>query len=146
MQTRLLLPRILALTMCSGLAQQPLQHQTSDDYWTDSATHLMWTKKDNGTVGTQREAVKYCADLRLGGFSDWRVPEIDELAGLYDPAVPQRRHIRGGINLEICCAWSGTPGENSGEAWEFNFHLGRRKSLPVADRDYEYMVVCARRA
>ena len=39
------------------------------------------------------EAVDYCKNLKLGGFSNWRLPEIEELQGISDPSsnVPANR-------------------------------------------------------
>jgi hypothetical protein len=55
--------------------------------WTDSATGLMWTRSDNNADLDFDHAVSYCKNLNRGGFSDWRLPEIDELKGLYDPSL-----------------------------------------------------------
>jgi hypothetical protein len=40
----------------------------------------------------------------LGGYHDWRLPLIGELAGLYDPK--QDGHLKGGIRLSSAWAWS----------------------------------------
>jgi hypothetical protein len=67
-------------------------------YWVDFSTGLMWTAKDNGKDVSWRQATKYCRDLRLAGFSDWRLATIDELAGIYDgtglDAPPPREGIK----------------------------------------------------
>jgi hypothetical protein len=55
-------------------------------YWVDPTTKLMWTRKDNGKDVNWRTAVKYCRELRLAGYSDWRLATIDELSGIYDDA------------------------------------------------------------
>ena len=56
----------------------------SADVWTDSDTGLTWASKDNGSNVTQRQALDYCKNLSVAGFRDWRLPEIAEVAGLYD--------------------------------------------------------------
>lgn len=48
--------------------------------WTDPSTGLMWTGKDV----SWKKAMKYCRDLRLAGYSDWRLANIGELQGIYD--------------------------------------------------------------
>jgi len=49
-------------------------------YWVDPDTGLMWAGKDNnGKDVNWRQATKYCRNLRLAGYSDWRLPTIDEL-------------------------------------------------------------------
>jgi len=53
-----------------------------DGTLTDHATALMWQKEDDGTGRTQREALLYCASVSLGGFNDWRLPELVEFQTL----------------------------------------------------------------
>ena len=52
---------------------------------TDTETNLMWAAKDNGSNINWENAKSYCDNYRGGGYSDWRMPTQDELAGLYDP-------------------------------------------------------------
>src|SRR3990167_10096692 len=49
---------------------------------TDSATGLMWQQKTPDQRFTFEEAEKYAAELSLAGFSDWRVPTVDELRSM----------------------------------------------------------------
>ena len=53
-------------------------------YWADPSTGLMWAGKDNGKDVKWKNAVKYCRDLRLAGYSDWRLATLGELEGIYD--------------------------------------------------------------
>jgi len=52
----------------------------------DTQTNLMWAAKDNGSNINWANAKSYCENYRGGGYTDWRMPTQDELAGLYDPA------------------------------------------------------------
>jgi uncharacterized caspase-like protein len=52
----------------------------------DTKTNLMWRAKDNGVGINWSDAKSYCENYRGGGYSDWRMPTQDELAGLYDIA------------------------------------------------------------
>lgn len=45
---------------------------------TDMKRHIMWQKGDNGKEITFEEALDYCETLRLGGYSDWRLPLPEE--------------------------------------------------------------------
>ena len=47
----------------------------------------MWTKKDNGVDVTWQEATTYCQNLQIGSQSDWRLPTIDELKGIFDSST-----------------------------------------------------------
>ena len=53
-------------------------------YWVDPSTGLMWAGKDNGKDVSWNKAMKYCRDLRLAGYSDWRLASVGELEGIYD--------------------------------------------------------------
>ena len=50
----------------------------------DTRTNLMWAAKDNVSNINWANAKSYCENYRGGGYSDWRMPTQDELAGLYD--------------------------------------------------------------
>ena len=45
---------------------------------TDMKRRIMWQKGDNGEEVTFRNAEQYCKNLKLGGYSDWRLPRADE--------------------------------------------------------------------
>ena len=50
---------------------------------TDNETGLQW--QDNTAVSKKWiEAIDYCENLTLGGYSDWRLPNINELASIVD--------------------------------------------------------------
>lgn len=53
----------------------------------DTRTNLMWAAKDNGSNINWQNAKEYCENYRGGGYTDWRVPTQDELAGLYDRSI-----------------------------------------------------------
>ena len=47
----------------------------------DIITGLMWQKESDFT-GNWKEALRYCEDLELAGYTDWRLPNKNELASL----------------------------------------------------------------
>jgi hypothetical protein len=49
----------------------------------DTRTNLMWAATDNGSNINWQGAKSYCDNYRGGGYSDWRMPTQEELAGLY---------------------------------------------------------------
>jgi hypothetical protein len=49
----------------------------------DTSTNLMWAAKNNGSDINWQGAKSYCENYRGGGYTDWRMPTADELAGLY---------------------------------------------------------------
>ena len=68
----------------------------------------MWTIKDSGARITWQQANQYARQLRLGGYSDWRLPTIDELEKLYDPKGGNKYNIRKPFRLTGDRVWSST--------------------------------------
>lgn len=59
---------------------------------TDSRTGLMWQDDAVSSAMTWSEAITYCEDKVLGGYSDWRLPNQRELLSIadrsrYNPAI-----------------------------------------------------------
>jgi hypothetical protein len=98
----------------------------------DTKTGLMWASKDNGYNINWHDAKRYCENYRGGGYKDWRMPTIDELAGLYDKSesyqAKQRRydvHLTKLIQLTTCCLWaSETRGSKAAHFYFFSGHRG----------------------
>jgi hypothetical protein len=137
--------------------------------WTDPATGLMWTKKDNGRDVGWQQAVDYCRNLQLAGYADWHLPGIEELQSIYDPTInipghfsdgkPLNWHVKGNLKLSGVMEWSKTSGPqepttHSAAAWTFYFfsyermqeflEWGKRSSFSF---DYPYdglRAVCVR--
>src|SRR5690242_10895242 len=65
-------------------SQSRAQDTQARGVWTDPSTGLMWAGKDSGKDVSWKRAVKYCRDLRLAGYSDWRLASLGELEGIYD--------------------------------------------------------------
>ncbi len=55
-----------------------------DDVVKDSVTGLMWQKTYKDSVKTFADALSTCEDLDYAGFTDWRLPNKNELATLAD--------------------------------------------------------------
>tara|TARA_B100000315_G_scaffold248348_1_gene278120 strand:+ start:289 stop:1746 length:1458 start_codon:yes stop_codon:yes gene_type:complete len=55
---------------------------------TDTKTNLMWTKKDSyadtGNCMDWNASKSYVNRLNIGGYSNWRMPTVQELKGLYE--------------------------------------------------------------
>lgn len=65
--------------------QELIEKQKAKNYVIDSTTKLMW-QDDIDSITIQRDyngAVKYCEELILGDFDDWRLPNRVELLTLY---------------------------------------------------------------
>lgn len=144
---RLILIAVSALAIPAG-AQSSIKDQESvhdtqaRGYWVDPDTRLMWTGKDNGKDVTWKKAVRYCRNLRLAGYPDWRLATLGELEGIYDKNVtapglmgPSGKgtastwHVKGNLFL-TGNQWSSSwlpddRGRPSGYASRFDFNEGR---------------------
>ena len=75
---------LMASAQSASDAQGDVQETQVRGYWIDPSTRLMWAAKDNGKDISWNGAKKYCRNLRLAGNSDWRLPNMAELQGIYD--------------------------------------------------------------
>jgi hypothetical protein len=147
----------LLLALCMSCPPSRAQNQTPVNNgpvvdWTDSMTGLTWAKEVSEWFLTWNEAKAYCVNLRLGGHSDWRLPTIDELQGIYDPRVDVAGHSYGGEatifhvkgNLKLTgVIWSSTQ-KNDGQAWTFSFFDASRGSHRLSENNTE-RALCVRR-
>ena len=102
----------------------------NQNVFTDADTALTWARTDNGNDIAWEVADKYCKELELAGYSDWRLPTIDELEKLYDPKGGKEYNVRKPFRLTSFFVWSSTK-ERSDSVWNFNFGVGRRYSNPM---------------
>jgi hypothetical protein len=94
----------------------------------DMRTNLMWAAKDNGSDINWANAKSYCENYRGGGYTDWRMPTQDELAGLYDAAKTYKSdcgynvHLTELIRLTFSAPWaSETRGADAALLFDFIF-------------------------
>ncbi|MBF0184037.1 MAG: DUF1566 domain-containing protein [Magnetococcales bacterium] len=62
----------------------PVYQESGDGMITDRITGLTWTKAVDSRKLSPEEASVQAKQIRVGGFSDWRVPSIKELYSLID--------------------------------------------------------------
>jgi hypothetical protein len=104
--------------------------QDAAKVWKDSGTGLIWTVEDNGNDVGWSQAFNYCQSLNLEGHTDWRLPTLDELKGLYQAGPSKQYKAKGPIKLTSANIWSGSR-NNSGDAWIFNFGFGGASVAPT---------------
>jgi hypothetical protein len=92
----------------------------------DAITALMWQDdEDAKTVEKNWQgAMDYCQNLNLGGYSDWRLPNLEELKTIVDknndPKIKSKFK-----NTASRYYWSGTPyADVSDYAWGVPFSYG----------------------
>jgi hypothetical protein len=93
--------------------------------YADPTTGLTWATQDNGKDVNLAEAMKYCHDLRTNGYSDWRLPTIEELEGLYEPDEknPENVHL----------ALTGDPWSTSQVTIRLRWYLSKKSGTRVFD-------------
>ena len=92
---------------------------------TDEVTGLMWQK---GTPPPMNwgDSIKYCSKMTLVGYTDWRMPTIQELQSLvdysrYNPAINTKYFP----DAQSSFYWASTTNAyNTFIAWGVNFYYG----------------------
>ena len=112
---------------------------------TDSKTGLMWAAGDNGEDIDFEDALRYCESFSAAGFSDWRLPDIEELKNLFDAGASKTGlGITEKISLTSCCPWSSYDStgvssmldfRNGKEIWGFKGDKELLRALPVRQGD-----------
>ncbi len=82
----------------------------------DKQRNLMWARSDNGSKISIDQAKTYVKDLTLAGFTDWRIPDIQELESLMVKDSPNDTagtegcsgdyEIHPFFELTCCCPWA----------------------------------------
>ena len=106
---------------------------------TDTATNLVW-QDDNATETTQKtwiDAISYCEDLNIGVYSDWRLPNKNELLSIVDRSSVDSA-IDTAFNHSVSdYYWSSTTTVDSKTwAWLVNFDRGDLYSYNKSNGGY----------
>ncbi len=121
---------------------------------TDNTTNLMWQQCSDGLSGagcatgaaavvTWDNAIFYCEGLSLGGFTDWRLPNIKDLKSIADmttanPAINATYFP----NTQSSNYWSSTGyAPNTTNAWDVSFSDGNTNAN---NKTSTYYVRCVR--
>jgi len=168
-QATLVLISLCTLVVIAGAQSSAQDHGQAQEtqvreYWLDPSTGLMWAGKDNGKDVNWHKAMKYCRNLRLAGYSDWRLATLAELYWIYDKSAvahgenPQSRwheaepmtfHVKGGLFL-TGKQWSSNRrsddrGHPSGYGWYIDFNEGRADDSDELGFDTNKRALCVRR-
>jgi hypothetical protein len=98
------------------------------DCITDNLTGLMWVKSPDSTTREWTDALTYANDLSLCGYSDWRLPNINELESLVNAEwsnIASWLNTQGFSNVLASYYWSSTTGAYyTGDAWVVGMSYG----------------------
>ena len=97
----------------------------------DTQTGLMWAARDNGVNINWANAKSYCENYRGGGYSDWRMPTLNDLAGLYDASKSYKTDCVDSVDvhltelIHLTCTWVWTSETRGSDAETAGFLYGR---------------------
>jgi hypothetical protein len=134
--------------------------------WIDSSTGLMWQKfydelfedgkyrtftdedpRDPKTFSEVRHsAQRFCASLRVIGYSDWRLPTAEELLNVIHPDSKGKLNLDDNITSHhyvVDTFWTTSPGEKEGEHIVITSHGKRTSGI---DRQGGALAMCVRSA
>ena len=108
----------------------------------DSNTGLYWQDNSDVNFLAWQDAINYCENLELNAYSDWRLPNVNELSSLIDdtkssPAIPATF-----LNTDSSSYWSSTSLQgDTANAWYVNFYNG---NVYYDSKTFNYYVRCVR--
>ena len=115
----------------------------------DSKTGLTWAANDNGEDINWQDAKNYCKNYRGGGYTDWRMPTQDELAGLYDVAETYKSDCGYNVHvtelIHLTCTWVWASETRGSGASYFNFNLGHQRHWRYRSHDDFFRALPVRR-
>ena len=100
---------------------------------TDSTTGLMW-QKEYVSGKTWQQALKYCEDSTYAGYSDWRLPNKNELASLLN-LDKSESPLSNFPDMPSKYFWSSSTrvGSTTSNAWNVIFNDGRVSNYGKTD-------------
>ncbi|MES1208678.1 MAG: DUF1566 domain-containing protein [Pseudomonadota bacterium] len=111
----------------------------------DRVTGLMWQRSAPNQFFTFANAGRHCADLRLAGHADWRLPSRIELVSLLDTTRTQPSiDVQAFPDTASDWFWTSSPdARHPDAAWYVYFYFGYPKTDEVGS---QFSVRCVRSA
>jgi len=141
MKNKTLIKLALIVSLALSL-QADYTRDATKNVVTDNSSGLMWQDDEVGTTMNWATALTTCEALTLGGYSDWRLPNYNELYNLADrsrfnPAIsPVFTNVVSGYY------WTSTTGaSDTSGAWRVYFDNGLDY---WGNKTYSYYVRCVR--
>jgi len=116
----------------------------------DTISHLQWQDNEDTKTITKKwiDAINYCKNLTFGGYSDWRLPNINELKSIVDRTKVNHTIVESFKNIYSSAYWSSTTYNGYSDyhndktvAWQVNFEDGEINLLGKEGYD---RVLCVR--
>ena len=139
---------ILILFVLVNLAFADFIRDDAKEIVIDTSTNLMW-QDDNQTIGDANRknwsnSITHCEGLTLGGYSDWHLPNFNELYMLADRSTYNPSLNPEFNNVASSYYWSATAyASGTSYAWAVHFYYGNDD---WNDKTNTYFVRCVRLA
>jgi hypothetical protein len=118
----------------------------SDGTVTDRTTGLMWQKDGSSSGIRRRRALSYAKKLnkdQFAGYSDWRLPTVDELASLLSKDKANGMHIDALFATKQKLCWSSDVAPDSlvatrpiPQVWVVSFKKGKIRTVSLVSQAY----------
>jgi hypothetical protein len=132
---------ILIFSLTTGL-RADFTRDNSTGIVTDNSTGLQWQDNNVGVTMSWQSAIDTCEALTLGGFDDWRLPNVNELENLVDDT---RRNPAIDVSFQNTTSnyyWSSTSYVGYlNAAWVVGFHSDYQHN---DNKNYNRYVRCVR--
>lgn len=141
--------KFILIGLILSLLNSKMIRDDSKDTVFDTRTKFMWQDnfavKDTAKVRTFQEAIEYCEDLNMSTYTDWRLPNINELESItdystYEPSISNV--FKYTANSEY---WSSTTDVSLNNdktlAWSIDFNTSTSTSF---NKSTELYVRCIR--
>lgn len=120
---------------------------TPEEIVTDNNSGLTWQRVSSTNTYTWKGSITYCENLDYGGYNDWRLPAINELATLldYDRSDPAMIDIAAFPDTQANYYWSTSRYIPSSTmyAWSVHFKYG---TVSFIRNETAYPARCVRNA
>ncbi len=130
-------------TLMAIVALASAEFTKSGNIVTDSVTSLQWQDDAIDSNTTWQGAIDRCEALSLGGYTDWRLPNFNELKSIVDRTKSNPAIVSGFTNTSSNNYWSSTTNVgNSNRAWDVYFNDGNVSCSGI--KDGSFYVRCVR--
>ena len=116
---------ILLIMIGLSLLHAEFLRDTTKEVVQDTTTNLMWQDDATPATMTWSDAINYCEALTLATFTDWRLPNQNELKSIVDTSVVSPAMSLVFQNRVSSDYWSSTTYAGvTTDAWAVYFNYG----------------------
>jgi len=120
-----------------GLSLIQAEFIKSGDIVSDSVSGLEWQDDVVGSSMLWEAAITQCEDLTLGGHSDWRLPNINELTSIVDRSKVNSAITGFANTAQYSVYWSSTTYEYyKTRVWTVRFSTGSSSDYSKGNNNY----------